>query len=288
MPDNSHLHAGPRVEVAAYRDPDDLTVIEVFVNGIKVDAHTDVVDPGRGYPYALTEWRSRASGIGWGAGSDAWKRAVIGWYIHAEDDYTTNDMTTAADAQPGVEDIELLDPNMWVGDGVLSAAQAGPGLVADNTIQAGWALFAVKAFHHRLSAHEQMPGLRDPARLVPVTVRLYEAANDAVGAYAQLTMPGAGPGDLPAAVRDLLTDLHHLADAKNICLAMPPEPGRPVALDTLIHGLVAHLRIAGPAWAEGLRNDPTGPYEPGELANFPELLEAAYRRYQNDVLGAQY
>jgi hypothetical protein len=256
----------------------------VFVNGTKVDAHIHIVDPGRGYPYSLAEWRSRASAIGWGAGSDAWKRAVIGWYIDAEEAYTTNDLTTAADAQPGVDDIELLDPAVWIGDGELIAAEAGPELVADNTIQAGWALFAVKAFHHCLSTGERMEGVRDPARLVPQTVRLHEPASHAVASFGQLTMPIAGPGQLPMVTQDLLTDLHHLADAKNISLAMPPEPGQsPVALHTLMAGLVAHLRITSPAWAEAMRTDSTGPYDPRNLANFPELLEAAYQRYQAEV-----
>jgi hypothetical protein len=194
----------------------------------------------------------------------------------------------AKDAQPGVMDINQLDPQLWIGAGAyVTAAESGPELVADNTIRAGWALFAVKAFHHRLTTAKLMEGLRDPARLVPQTQRQWEPARDAVAAFAQLTMPTAGPGDLPTAVQYLLTDLYHLSSAK--AHSRDESSGAPdhspTALDPLIDTLTGQLQNASPAWAQGLSDDPSGPYDPHHLGDPEKMRQIAYRRCHEEATG---
>lgn len=200
----------------------------------------------------------------------------------AEPGLPVDEYCTARDRQPFVTDIEALDPVRWLGDETVP--DFALDLVDRHTRHAGRALFAVKAFAHRLSKQARMEGLRDPARLVPDTILVYEAARDAVAAYAQLAASAAGPNELASLVQDLCSDLHHLADAKGVALDDSPSPGLPAtALRNLMGGLIEQLRAVCPEWARRLRVDPSGPFDPYHLDDFDLLYATAHKRYCEDI-----
>lgn len=277
----------PLIEIAGYRDPDDEVTTQTFVNGepIVVDRET-VVDPGAGYPYDLSEWRRNTFEVGQGDGSPAWKRAVITYYQWAEGKYTRNDMTPAVNMETSVTAVDQFTITEWIGeaefptDGMLTGASSGDDLARDNTLRAGWALFAVQAYHALTRRQRMLDGLRDPHRIAPATAAEHSAAATAVGAYAQLTSPNASIENLPNLVADLLSNLHHLADAFEIELAWPLTEEEAAADDAhaTLAGLIADLGRAYPVWiaAHPELTDPR---------TFAQVHETAYERYVEEVTG---
>jgi hypothetical protein len=276
MTDTNATESTPIVEIAGYRDPDGDVTLRVFVNGVETTPVVDIVDPGKSGPCKLSEWREHLLPLENSTGSPQWRKAVVEFHYDAEDcGHTTEDRTTATNPQPGVSDLTRLDPGLWIGSGELADKPVTVEQVAANyTTRAGWALFAVLAHHSRTAFGHRMFGLRDPYRLVPIT-GTYPAAAEAVAGYAQLTSPGARIEELVVVLRDLLSDLRHLADARGIALAAPIDDQSP-ELARAIHTL-----IADPAWVQGAAEDATAPNV--VFPEFHEINHSAYARYLEEV-----
>jgi hypothetical protein len=280
------------IEIAGYRDPDGEVYIDTFANGQPAAViREDIVDPGAGYPYPLSEWRRNIFDVGRGPGSPAWKRAMINNYHFAEDKYTENDMLPAQDREPEVTAVDQFTVERWIGDGKLILEPDNKAeIFANNTIRAGQALFAVQAYHAMRQRQNLLDGLRDPHRIAPVTSTQYAAAAAAVGAYAQLTAPNASVENLPNLVMDLLADMQHLADAKDVELAAPLDNSDGTTSDgTTSANTVHELQITMVSLRDDLlRAYPVWVGVTDELAtsyNIDKIDITAYGRYMEEVTG---
>jgi hypothetical protein len=250
--DAGHLTGRPRVEVAGYRDPDGGVTLTLFLNGEPVEPDAlAIVDLGKVPPYTLEE-RVAVDGA-----TPAWVAAVREHYQSGADaGYAIPANFSAVDPQDLAVD-HLLDPDVWIGEGVQGATQ-GPGLVRDNTARAGQALRAV------LATADLDPEC--PAE---------ECARHALAAYLDVEADSWSPEDniqLAAQIGDLLSDVVHLSDARGLDIGgePPTEPNR-----TLLFFAVRRLNLA-------LYEVCNNQWRPLLAEPWDEIVGSALRRYQEE------
>lgn len=287
---NDSQHDAVQVRVAGYRDPDGDTELTVFVNGVPVNPVIDIIDPGRSGPYPLSEWREQLYDLETADGPDAWKQAMVAFYLRAEQgSYVYNDTQTARDMQPGINAIDRLDPALWIDNRIavpdpedetsgmryrLICSPLTPDQwVYNNTVRAGWALAAVCAYHGWKTGHVyELPAElaeRDEKHGVEFMPAL-GAEDGALAAAVTAYRQHVSASTLGELTTDLLGDLRHLADAKNIVLAASDD----APLYTTMHRLITHLRKAfATTWKEATEMD------------FDDMRHTAYRRYVEEITG---
>lgn len=231
-----------RIEIAGYHDPDDEITLTVFLDGTRYDhALIDITDPGAGYPYPLSEWRTNSFHAAGAGGSPAWTAQVLDNLAAAEErGYTTDDTTPARNPQPDITDLTQLDPARWRGDGTCRSTGEQDDTEHDNTLRAGQALTALLAYHH--ATHQPAD---QPADQVTAATAARQAYHDATASTDRAL------GEL---LTDLLADIRHLADAVHVNLDYPPSPTDPEPRTTLGALLTALRHAAQTAWAEEIED----------------------------------
>ncbi len=293
--DEPRSNNGDSVHIAGYRDPDGEVTLHAFVDGKEVKSFEHIVDPGAGYPYPLSEWRKNLRELEVADMPDAVKTILIGYYVNAEDRYTQDDMYPARDMQPRVRDLDALDPALWINNGIADPDDANddkgatdravlieqPEVVehwiCNNTVRAGWALAALKAYAARKQGqlYQMPPELREHdeashARpFLPVDVLTPEAA--AVITYRQ----HVGGCYFTDTVAELLGALRHLADAKDIIIAEPIDEDTPH-----LHATLAQL-------INDIRDASTAAWSGALALTFDLLSEEAYESYLSEVASSR-
>jgi hypothetical protein len=80
-----------RIEILTVRDPDESTVVRMFIDGVEVEGYAEVsVDPGAGH--MLSDWRASQAEILAGDYSEGFKTAALAAYEEEEgSEYVTPD-----------------------------------------------------------------------------------------------------------------------------------------------------------------------------------------------------
>lgn len=221
----------PRVEIAGYRDPDGEVHLSVVIDGQLVTPDLNViVDPGSGGLVSPQDWAGFERDVLASPDASPVWLAEVGNYLDGVENagYIDGDRYTAIDAQPGVPDDEL-DPRVWIGEGVIGHVASGQGLVWDNTARAGMALRAIQA-------SDGVP--EDTPAATPTQAALcgHLAIDPALWAGVD--------ADTSVHAAQLLADLMHLADARNVDIGGPPPNGPGATLHPRITRLIGTVRTA--------------------------------------------